>query len=156
MILLHRHRFGIAEYYRQAEPEQAKDALARGLVVPVELSFQLWLGGRRLRADAFLDPGADQTMISMRWISDQARAAGLAGLVPQADPRGFLVESIEVTIGGYRTQPLRRVEGRGGVRILCRQAKVDGKLGCHSQSTSIQNPATTCDSRRPDWSVRVR
>jgi hypothetical protein len=35
------------------------------------LTFERWLGGRRLEADAFVDPGADETILSLRWVREQ-------------------------------------------------------------------------------------
>ncbi|MCP4660086.1 MAG: hypothetical protein GY856_32190 [bacterium] len=100
MILLHQHRFNVAAYYRRVDPEQAGESIAQGLVVPVELQFEFWLNGTSNRAEAFLDPGADRSIISLRWISEQAEAAGSVGLVPQMDPSGFIDEAIELSIAG--------------------------------------------------------
>ncbi len=100
MILLHRHRFGVSSYHRRVRPAEAEDGISKGLVISVELRFERWHGGQALQADAFLDPGADETIISSRWVSEQAVATGKAGLVPQTEPYGALREGVVVTIAG--------------------------------------------------------
>ena len=49
------------------------------------------------------DPGADETLISLRWLSEQAEAVGSQDSFPVADPAGFIDESIELSIAD---QPL--------------------------------------------------
>ena len=101
MILLHLYRFSVAAYHRRVDPEQADESLAQGLVVPVELTFEYWLNGKSSRAEAFLDPGADNTYLSLRWLSEQAEAAGSTGLMPLASPTGYIKENIKLSMGGY-------------------------------------------------------
>ncbi len=100
MILLHRHRFSVASYHRRVNPEQAEERLAQGLVIPVELTFEFWLDARSLAAEAFLDPGADSTTISLRWIREQAELAGGSESRPMANPNGEVREAIGLSIGG--------------------------------------------------------
>ncbi len=101
MILLHRHAFRIAGYHREQYPDEAEESLAQGLVVDVELTFEEWLGATPLHAEAFLDPGADGSILSSRWIREQRRALGAADhSQPKLAPDGSLVERVELSIAG--------------------------------------------------------
>lgn len=102
MLVLHRQQFRIAEYHRQQAPADADSELTQGLVVEVSLEFEKWLGGQPLQAEAFLDPGADSSTISRRWIRDQAQAVGTAAPTPWVDPDGIVLEQTHLTIGGWR------------------------------------------------------
>lgn len=103
MILLHQQRFRVAAYHRKVDPEHADQSFAQGLVVPVEVTFEDWLDGRVLRAEAFLDTGADETVISLRWLSEQSEAAGSSrGTLPLTSPTGTVEESIKLAVGGHR------------------------------------------------------
>ncbi len=101
MILLHRHAFRIAGYHQEQFPDEAMESLAQGLVVDVELAFEEWLGTAPLRAEAFLDPGADSSMLSSRWIREQRHAAGAADhSKPKIAPDGRFIERVELIIAG--------------------------------------------------------
>ena len=102
MILLHRQGFDVARYYKEIDPEAADSQAALGPVLAVELTFELWLGGQPVWADAFFDIGADHSVISYRWIRDRSEKAGEPGSIPQIDPSGFVDESISVAISGHR------------------------------------------------------
>ncbi len=54
-----------------------EESSAQGLAVDIELSFEQWLGATPLRAEAFLDPGADCSIISLRWIREQHQAGSV-------------------------------------------------------------------------------
>ncbi len=102
MILLHRHDFGIAGYHRREYPEDADENLARGLVLRVEIVFEQWLGGSPLKADAFLDPGGDSSLLSQRWIEEQAEAVRAEDRSPAIDENGTVFEGVHVVISGHR------------------------------------------------------
>ncbi len=103
MILLHRHAFQTAGYHKQAAPQQVGESLAQGLVVDVELTFEEWLAATPLRAEAFIDPGADNSILSYRWIRDQQTAAGSEEhSKPKIAPGGYLVERVELGLAGHR------------------------------------------------------
>ncbi|KYF55053.1 hypothetical protein BE08_36285 [Sorangium cellulosum] len=89
MILLGRHRFSVSRFHAEHYPDTADSALARGPVVRLGLRFERWLGGRRIEADAFVDPGADETILSLRWIQEQG------GKGSQARPRTTLPDPRE-------------------------------------------------------------
>ncbi|WP_437925383.1 hypothetical protein WMF37_40985 [Sorangium sp. So ce291] len=89
MILLGRHRFSVSRFHAEHYSATADSALARGPVVRLCLRFERWLGGRRLEADAFVDPGADETILSLRWIQEQGGKGG------QARPRTTLPDPRE-------------------------------------------------------------
>ena len=72
MILLHRHDFGMAGFHRREYPGDEDDDLAQGLVLRVEIVFEQWLDASPLKADAFLDPGADSSLLSRRSKSSTA------------------------------------------------------------------------------------
>jgi hypothetical protein len=119
VILVSRRRFGISHRHALEHPEAAAWAVARGPVLRVGLTFERWLGGRRLEADAFVDPGADQTCVSMRWVQEQG------GKGKQAKPRTtlpdpelpdcyLLDERLTVEIDGHTLA----LGGAGRVRIM--------------------------------------
>lgn len=87
MLLLHKHAFDVASYHQRVNPEHASRSLSQGLVLSVDVIFQDWLDRRALRAEAFLDPGADHSMISIRWIHEQAEAADAEVLAALYDAR---------------------------------------------------------------------
>lgn len=105
MIVLSDERFRIAGYHQRRAPDEASSELKQGLVVTVELQFQRWLHGQRLTADAFVDPGADHSLISLRWLLEQAQAHHPSSLTPRNNPDGLLTERVELSIGEW-TVPL--------------------------------------------------
>jgi hypothetical protein len=74
-------------------------------VIGVKLRFERWLDGRSLDADAFIDPGADETYLSLRWVGEQAgRKRNLRPQASRLDPyepaRYRLEERSFVVMGG--------------------------------------------------------
>lgn len=102
MVILHRQRFRIARFHYQKHPGDADENLAQGLILNVEVGFEEWLADHSLPAEAFLDPGADSSFISLRWIEEQARATGSKALRPKANPNGYLFEAVHLSLGGQR------------------------------------------------------
>ncbi len=126
MILLHRCGFGIARYHEREQPGDADEPLAQGFVVKVEITFEQWLDGTPLSADAFLDPGADNSFLSRRWIEEQAEAAGAEDPTPAIDEEGAIFERLHVLIAGCRLPLGNRqrplwVGSQGGVQEPERQ-----------------------------------
>ncbi len=117
MILLGRHPFDVSRFHAERYPETAKSPLARGPVVRLRVSFERWLGGRPLEADAFIDPGADETILSLRWILEQGGKGSQARpRTTLPDPRwrdhylldeGTNVEIAGCTLALGTTQPVR-------------------------------------------------
>jgi hypothetical protein len=102
MVLLHRHDFGMAAYHRREFPGDANEVLAQGLVLRVAIVFEQWLDASLLEADAFLDPGADSSLLSQRWIEEQAEAAQSEDRSPAIDENGAVFEGVHVVISGHR------------------------------------------------------
>lgn len=116
MILLGRHRFGVSRFHAALHPESAGLPHARGPVVRLGLRFERWLGGRRLDLDAFVDPGADETILSLRWIHAQrgkgSHARPRMTLPDPREPHYLLDEGATVEIAGCTlalgtTRPVR-------------------------------------------------
>ncbi len=122
-MLVAEESFRIAGYHRRRYPEDETLDIAQGLVVTVKIEFELWLESRPLEAEAFLDPGADCTLISYRWIREQAEAASASATrkEPKMDPDGVLVEGAHLSIGALRLplgdldRPVSVVEQEGEV-----------------------------------------
>lgn len=88
MILIGRRKFSVSRFHAEHYPYTADSALARGPVVRLGLRFDRWLGGRRLEADAFVDPGADETILSLRWVQQQGgRGSHVRPRTTSPDPR---------------------------------------------------------------------
>lgn len=105
MILVHRQPFGVSEFHVRQRPDTAGTALARGPVVRVTPRFEQWLGGRVIEADAFVDPGADDTVLSMRWVEEHAgRGRHAQPIFSTPDPRDLAYRLLEeeafVQMGG--------------------------------------------------------
>lgn len=98
MIVLHGQRFRVASYHKKINPEHADAELSQGLVLGVHLVFEDWLAGLPLQAEAFLDPGADHTLISQRWIAEQATQNVSKEPTPWISPNGRLLETIHISI----------------------------------------------------------
>lgn len=103
MLLIHRHPFGVSRHLRRTSPAWAEQVLAQGLVLPLRLRFECWLSGRPVEADAFLDTGADTTVISLRWAAALGDTTGLGK--PILDPSHRFVEEVYLEIGAH-TLPL--------------------------------------------------
>lgn len=72
-MIVQRQPFGVSRFFTQHIGQPQERDL--GLVVPVRIQFERWLGGKLLEADAFIDSGADCTLLSHRWIEACWRAA---------------------------------------------------------------------------------
>ena len=102
MLIQSDETFRVAGYHRLRAPQDASEDLAQGPIVNVEIEFEQWLGGQPLKAEAFLDIGADNTMISSRWIREQAERVSISTDTPKIGPDGLLIEQVHLTIGGLR------------------------------------------------------
>lgn len=97
MILVHDHPFGVSRWH---EERLKRDPLPheQGLVVRVRVRFGQWLGGREVEADAFVDTGADTTVVSWRWaaqlVDDRDQPA-----IP-VDENMNICEDVCVLVGG--------------------------------------------------------
>lgn len=105
MILVQREPFRVSSFHHRCDPEMAVTRLARGPVIQVKLRFERWLMGKPLDADAFVDPGADETILSLRWILEQGgwgRHSRPRSTTPDPqDPAHCLLrEAAYVQIGG--------------------------------------------------------
>jgi hypothetical protein len=103
VILVHRHRFGVSRWHAREHPETATSAVARGPVLRLGLTFERWMGGRRLDADAFFDPGADETCLSARWVKEQGgrgKHAQPRVRIPDPELPGILDEGLVVEMAG--------------------------------------------------------
>lgn len=116
MILLGRRGFSVSRFHAEHHPEMADSPLARGPVVRLGLRFERWLGGRPVEADAFVDPGADETILSLRWIEEQGgkgrHARPRMTLPDPREPHYLLDEEATVEIAGATlalgtTRPVR-------------------------------------------------
>lgn len=102
MVILDGRPFRVAAHHRRMVPEDGDSDLSQGLVLQVSLEFEDWLDGQPLIADAFLDPGADSSMISRRWIAEQSKKEESSSRTPWADPDGRLLEQVHLSIEGWR------------------------------------------------------
>jgi hypothetical protein len=117
MILVHRRPFSVSRFHERMHPDTAGSALASGPVLRVRLRFERWLGGEGRDADAFIDPGADETILSLRWIEElggRGRRARPRVSVPDPHLPGhyLLEEEVKVEIAGCElalgtTRPVR-------------------------------------------------
>ncbi len=104
MILAHEHPLGVSEYHRSVDPQSAAEPNAQGLVLTVGIQFERWLDNRRIKAEAFVDPGADRTMLSMRWLQGVADREGCYTR-PLLSNRGVIREGISLEIAGKKLNP---------------------------------------------------
>ncbi len=102
MILTHRERFGLSRYHRARRPDAAISLLAQGPILRLQIEFESWLDRTPQEAEAFLDPGADSSWVSMRWIRDCAQKAGTHIARPKLDPRSRIVERMHFHLAGKR------------------------------------------------------
>ncbi len=97
MILIARQRFAVSAYHAEVHPDRAAAEQEMGLVFRVGIRFGEWLDGREVEADAFLDPGADVTVVSARWVASvMERHAPATDLRLDGD---FIDEDVTVRIG---------------------------------------------------------
>lgn len=97
MILARRQPFAVSGHHGERFPERAALDREKGPLLRVQVRFQQWLEGREVEADAFIDPGADLTVVSVRWAALLADRHG-----PTTDllmDGGFILEDVLVTIG---------------------------------------------------------
>jgi hypothetical protein len=102
MIVLQEQPFRVTSYHKKINPEHAGAELSQGLVLDVLLAFEDWLGGDALQAEAFLDPGADHTLISQRWIDEQAKQYRSLEPTPWIAPNGRILERVHLSIDKWR------------------------------------------------------
>ena len=105
MILVSHQPFGISDHHAGRDPDARDRPSARGPVLRVRIRFEQWMEGKSLEADAFIDPGADFTLISSRWIEGQGGIGEWERPISYANdldkPDHFLLnESAFVEIGG--------------------------------------------------------
>lgn len=99
MTILARSRFRTSKYHRQIRPSATASEMAQGPILDVQLEFETWLGGQSLAAEAFLDPGADSSIVSMRWIRERAAASRRPSTRPKIDPAGQIIEDVRIRLG---------------------------------------------------------
>lgn len=100
MLLVDRRPFDLAQYHKVSNKEAAGDPSARGLVITLGVSFEDWRGGKSISADVFLDPGADRTMFSWRWLIEKAKAN--QDDRPEHDLGWRISERVSLVLGGRR------------------------------------------------------
>jgi hypothetical protein len=102
MILINRQAYTLGDHFEQrlpaltVSPLQMRPALL-GPVVRVSVRFEQWERDARKQADAFIDPGADVTAFSHRWLVE-----GDLELYPEPEARadGLFKENASIEIGG--------------------------------------------------------
>lgn len=104
MILTRRQPFGISRYHAREIPEASQNPIAQGLVVRVRVTFESWFNERYLEADVFIDPGADTTTFSSRWIQAQGgtrrRTRPRVSVDLENADQYMLEESVSIELGG--------------------------------------------------------
>jgi len=105
MILVSRQSFGVSRYCAREHTEVALGENASGPVLRVRIRFDQWFKEKRLEADAFIDSGADTTLISSRWVTEQGgvkrRARPKSSVLdPERADHYLLEEEAFVEIGG--------------------------------------------------------
>jgi hypothetical protein len=102
MVLVRRRRFGVSSFFLDqfGQPHEQE----AGPVLALHIQFERWLGGRPLRAEAFIDPGADCTLLSHRWLETRWKEAlpGAKLRRPVMSPRGYVRENVSMIIAGHR------------------------------------------------------
>lgn len=83
MIALRGAPFNVAFHYIEKFGNPSIDAT--GPVTTAHLTFEYWLNGDSVDADVFIDPGADATVISWRWISKVAQTRPSSDTAPMLD-----------------------------------------------------------------------
>ncbi len=115
MILSYSKRFKTSEYHQEFCPESANMSSSEGLVIEVDVHFEHWLDGRWAKAEAFVDPGADSTIFSLRWIGKLASENHLfGGSTPALDPYTRIREDIIIK---FDNEELRIPRTRHGPKI---------------------------------------
>ncbi|MEO7330561.1 MAG: hypothetical protein ABI193_18445 [Minicystis sp.] len=100
MVLVHRRPFDVTGFFTEQNglPEE-RDL---GPILPVEVQFERWLKGQPLGAEIFIDPGADCTLVSHRWIEACWKTTHPTNKPrrPLVDPLGFIRERVSIRIAG--------------------------------------------------------
>ena len=102
MLLVRRASLDVSRFFHESTGREPFEE-ERGLVVRLRVRFAEWLPGE-LEAGAFVDPGADGTMLSHRWaLSCRREIAVKRALIvephPLLDVEGNIVETVSVAIG---------------------------------------------------------
>src|SRR4051812_32256831 len=103
MVLVRRAPFGVSRFFRARWSDRALFEHEPGLVVRVRVRFAEWLPGS-FEADAFVDPGADCTILSYRWALSCRREAAMDRNVvgrpyPLLGEAGAVTETVSVAVG---------------------------------------------------------
>jgi hypothetical protein len=100
MVIVQGRRLGVSRFFTELVGQPVEQEL--GLVLPARIHFERWLGGQPLEADVFVDPGADATLMSHRWIAARWSEARPADRFrrPLMSPRGFIRETVSLNIAG--------------------------------------------------------
>ncbi|WP_437526576.1 hypothetical protein WME79_41235 [Sorangium sp. So ce726] len=100
MVIVQRQPFGVSRFFTKHKGQPQEHEL--GLVVPVRIQFERWLGGKLLEADVFIDSGADCTLLSHRWLEACWRTAlpHEKPRLPLVSPEGWIREKVAISIGG--------------------------------------------------------
>lgn len=156
MILVRRRPFSISRYHVRERPSAETDPVAQGPILRVRIRFEHWFKERRLEADAFVDPGADVTSFSARWVQEQGgikRRARPRCEVPDLDnPEHFRIveaatidiEGVELSLGDdIRITPFTKTQGYEDI-LLGRDF-----LAAHKLLLLIDGQETTFSLLRP-------
>ncbi|WP_438033275.1 hypothetical protein [Sorangium sp. So ce204] len=100
MVIVQRQPFGVSRFFTEHQGQPQEHDL--GLVVPIRIQFERWLGGTPLEADVFIDSGADCTLLSHRWLEACWRTALPRETLrlPLIGPGGWIREKVSISIGG--------------------------------------------------------
>ena len=111
MIIVHKQGFTVADYHKQVKGADLDRRSTRGLVLSVQVRFDSFRAGSPLPLQAFIDPGADFTFFSLRWIAQQATRPLET---PRFDSHHILREKTTIEIAG---QLLKVPTGPRGARL---------------------------------------
>ncbi len=92
MIVVNRQPFSVADYHTIAAPAVARRRTSEGPVAQVQMRFSTEAGEVEHSGQAFVDPGADRSILSLRWL----RAIGLAAV---CDHNLSILNLLSVAIG---------------------------------------------------------
>lgn len=97
MIVLYQRPFDVSNLCARLHPDRTHDELMAGPTLGIRVRFEHWANGSELDAEAFLDPGCDQTLISMAWA--MSKCGGKAPYYPPiANYCAFLREDAQFII----------------------------------------------------------
>jgi hypothetical protein len=107
MILASGAAFGVSPYVQQADLALAGDPRAPGLVLKVQVRFERWLAATPVDASVFIDAGADQSVLSSRWLDDVANGARVPPVIVGKDE---IDEEVSFLFGSHAlTMPRRSI-----------------------------------------------